>query len=164
MHALIFAHQPHQVAIALVFRKLNQIPVIPFGRGHRLVSVIERGFAKRMIVPFDTGDLTGFATNARRYIDVFADFLGALRALTGHGSGMGRDFLNLKCLWVAHDRSFSALQIWSAPATPSGDGALVRIRNHVAFIYPKRRRAALAAALQNYTFSIFTKKPLNSGV
>src|SRR5216683_6841459 len=55
-----------------------------------------------MIVPFDTGDLTGFATDAGGNVDVLADFFGALRALTGNRSGMGRDFLNLKCLWVTH--------------------------------------------------------------
>jgi hypothetical protein len=42
-----------------------------------------------MIIPFDTGDLTGFATNAGRYVDVFANFLGALRPLTRYRSGMG---------------------------------------------------------------------------
>src|SRR6185369_12600723 len=41
VHALIFAHQPHQIAVALVFDKLDQIPVVPLGRRHCLIGVIE---------------------------------------------------------------------------------------------------------------------------
>src|SRR5207302_9623676 len=55
-----------------------------------------------MIVPFDAGYLARFATNARRHIDVLADFLFTTCARTRHGTGMGRDFLNLKCLWITH--------------------------------------------------------------
>src|SRR6266496_4504690 len=102
MHALVFTHQPHQIAIALVLSKLDQIPIVPLRRRHRLVSVIESRFPERMIVPFDACDFACFATNACSHIDVFADFDCALRALTRHWSGMGRDFLNLKCLWIAH--------------------------------------------------------------
>src|SRR5678816_3664215 len=41
VHTLILAHQPHQVAVALVFNELNQVPIVPLRRGHRLVGVIE---------------------------------------------------------------------------------------------------------------------------
>src|SRR5258708_12810794 len=102
VHALIFPHQPHQVTVALVLGKFDQIPIVPFGRRHRLVSVIERRLAKRMIVPFDAGNFAGFATDAGRHVDVLAAFLCAFRALARHRSGMGRDFLNLKSSWITH--------------------------------------------------------------
>ena len=82
MHALILAHQPHQVAVTLIFRELDQVPVVPLSRGHGLIRVIECRFAKWVIIPFDTGDLAGFAADAGRHVDVLADFfcpLGALR-------------------------------------------------------------------------------------
>src|SRR5258708_24775279 len=75
VHALIFPHQPHQITIALVLGKLDQIPIIPFGRRHRLASVIERRLAKLLIVPFGAGNFTGFATTAARHGDARADFL-----------------------------------------------------------------------------------------
>src|SRR5258705_3774528 len=55
-----------------------------------------------MIVPLDTGHLTCFATDARRHVDVLANLILAARALTGNGSRMGRDFLNLKRSWITH--------------------------------------------------------------
>ena len=77
--------------------ELDQVPVVPLRRRHRLIGVVEGRFAERMIVPFDAGHLAGLAADAGRDVDVLADFLLALRALAGHGPGMGRDFLNLKC-------------------------------------------------------------------
>src|SRR6266508_3154361 len=55
-----------------------------------------------MIIPFDAGNLTRLAADAGRHVDILTNFLGALRALTGNGSGVSRDLLNLKCLWVTH--------------------------------------------------------------
>ena len=69
---------------------------------HRLIGIVERGFAEWMIVPFDTGDLTGFAADAGSHVDVLADIFFAARALTRYRSRMGRDFLNLKCSWITH--------------------------------------------------------------
>src|SRR5258708_36694804 len=87
-----------------------------------------------MIVPFDTGNFAGFATDARRHVDVFADFLCALGALAGHGSGMGRDFLNLKCLWITHFTLPScqcSVLFTIARMLPSGS------LNHAALIFPE---------------------------
>jgi Prolyl oligopeptidase family len=89
-------------AVALILHKLDQVPVVPFGRRHGLIGVVKRRLPKRMIVPFDAGDLTGLATDAGRYIDVLADFFFAARPLAGYRTGMGRDFLNLKSLWITH--------------------------------------------------------------
>src|ERR1043166_4909922 len=54
VHALVFAQQPHEIAVvALVFDKLDQVVVVPLGGGHCLVGVVEGRFAKRMLVPFN---------------------------------------------------------------------------------------------------------------
>ena len=102
VHALVFSHQPPQVAVALVFNELNQVPIIPLGRRHRLIRVIEGRFAKRMIVPFDAGNFARFAADARGHVDVLANLFLATRALPGNGAGVGRNFLNLKSSWVRH--------------------------------------------------------------
>src|SRR5215216_2878019 len=73
VHALILAQQPHQIAVALVFGKLDQVVVVPLRGGHRLVSIIEGRFSKWVIVPFNTGDFAGFATDAGSDVDVFAN-------------------------------------------------------------------------------------------
>ena len=95
--ALILANstESHRV----MFDKLS-VPIVPLSRRHRLVGIIERGFAECMIVPFNAGYFTGLTSDACCHIDVFADFVGALRALAGYRSGMGRDFLNLHCSFV----------------------------------------------------------------
>src|ERR1044072_7156873 len=72
VHALVLAQQPHQVAVALVLSELDQVVVVPLSRGHRLISVVEGRFAKRMIVPLNTRDFAGFAPDARRDVDVLA--------------------------------------------------------------------------------------------
>src|SRR6202045_892005 len=47
VHALIFAHQPHERAVfPLVLVEQNQVPVIPAGLRHGLISVVEDSFAK----------------------------------------------------------------------------------------------------------------------
>src|SRR5438105_15359870 len=103
VHALVLAHQPHQIAIVLILRKLDQVVVVPLGRRHRLIRVVESGLAKWVIVPFDTGNFAGFATDAGGDVDILADFFGALCSLPRHRSGMGRDFLDLKCLWISYN-------------------------------------------------------------
>ena len=65
-----------------------------------------------MLVPLNAGDFACFATNAGRNVDVFADRFLAPRALAGNRSGMGRDFLNLERLWIAH---FSDSPVVNAP-------------------------------------------------
>jgi len=108
VHALVFAQQPHEVAIVLlVFYKFDQVVVVPLGRRHRLVGVIESRLAKWMIVPFNAGDLTGLTADARGHVDVFADLFFTASACAGHRSGMRRDFLNLKRAWIRHDQAFS---------------------------------------------------------
>src|SRR5947207_9045839 len=106
MHALVFAQQPHKVAVVLlVFYKLDQVVVVPLGGGHRLISIVEGGFAERMLIPLDTGDFTSLTTDAGGYIDVLANFVYAARAGARHRPGMRRDFLYLKCAWVTHRKS-----------------------------------------------------------
>src|SRR5687767_13876234 len=60
-----------------------------------------------MIVPFNTSDFACLAPNARRDVDVFADFRGALRASTRNWTRMCRDLLNLHRLRIAHRHTFS---------------------------------------------------------
>jgi hypothetical protein len=102
VHALILPHKPHQIAIALILNELDQIVIIPLGGGHRLVRIVEGGFSKRMIIPFDAGDFASFATDAGRDVDIFTDLFFASRTGARHRTGMRRDLLNLKCAWVTH--------------------------------------------------------------
>src|SRR5688572_5360301 len=55
-----------------------------------------------MIVPFNAGNLTRFATNTCCDVDVLANLCLAARALTRNRSGMGRNLLYLKCSWITH--------------------------------------------------------------
>jgi len=49
-----------------------------------------------MIVPFKTSDLTRFATDASSHVDVFANFLGALRPLSRYrADGLRFLYLNV---------------------------------------------------------------------
>src|SRR5205085_6197464 len=80
VHTLIFTHQPHEVAIAFVLYELNQVVVVPLGRGHRLVSVIESRFAERMIVPLYTSHLASLAADAGRHVNIFGNLDLALRS------------------------------------------------------------------------------------
>ena len=103
VHALVFAHQPLNRAIpVLVLVELDQVPEIPARLRHRLVSVVECRRAERHIVPFDARHLAGFAADAGRRIDQFADFVVALYVVPGRRSGVSRDLLNLKRFAVAH--------------------------------------------------------------
>ena len=71
VHALVLAHEPHQRAVvALVLVELDQVPVVPRRRGHRLVGVVEGGLAERQVVPLDAGDLARLAADAGRHVDV----------------------------------------------------------------------------------------------
>ena len=106
MQALVFAQQPHQVAVTFVFNELDQVVVIPLGGGHRLVRIVEGRLAKRMFVPFDTGHLTGFASDTGSDVDVLADLFFAPGALPGNRSGMRRNLLNLKGAWITHLKPF----------------------------------------------------------
>ena len=48
VHALVFAHQPHQRAILFsnVFVEEDQVPVIPPRLRHRLIGIVENSFSK----------------------------------------------------------------------------------------------------------------------
>src|SRR5256884_6741345 len=85
VHALVFAHQPHQrtVFLADVLVEENQVPVIPARFRHRLVRVVENGFAERKVVPLHAGDFASLATDAGRGVDEFADGVFALGAFAG---------------------------------------------------------------------------------
>src|SRR4029079_17004549 len=62
----------------------------------------EGRLAKRMIVPLNTRDFTGFAPDARRDVNVLAHWLFTACSPPRHRTRMSRDFLNLKCPWVSH--------------------------------------------------------------
>ena len=95
VHALIFAHQPHQRAVfALVLVEEDQVPVVPAGFRHGLVGVAEDGFAEGEIVPLHAGDFAGFAADAGGGVDEFADGVLALRVFAGNAAGVTGDFLN----------------------------------------------------------------------
>src|ERR1051325_10210229 len=63
VHALVLAHEPHQIAVALVLGKLDQVPVVPISSRHCLVRIVECRFPKRMIVPFNTRDFARLTTD-----------------------------------------------------------------------------------------------------
>src|ERR1051325_4806248 len=102
VHALGFAHEPHQRARVLVLDELDEVPVVPVGRGHRLVRVVEGRLAERVVVPLDAGHLASLAADAGRHVYVLADLDGALRAASGDGAGVGRDALYLVGSYVGH--------------------------------------------------------------
>ena len=90
VHALIFAHQPLNRAIAvLVFVEFDQIPKIPACLRHRLVGVVEGSGGERHVVPLHARNLAGLAADASRGIDQLANIVVALRPLTRDRSGMG---------------------------------------------------------------------------
>src|SRR5688500_2351138 len=60
-----------------------------------------------MIVPFNTRDFACLTTDARGDVDVLADFVDALRIVTGNWTRMCRDLLNLHRLRIAHRHTFS---------------------------------------------------------
>src|SRR5580704_4599412 len=89
MHALIFAHQQHQAAVlALMLVEFDQVPVVPGGFGHRLVGVIEGGLTERIPIPFQAGNLAGFAANASGRVDQLTNFELALDPSSGNRTGV----------------------------------------------------------------------------
>ena len=72
----------------------NQVPVIPTRLRHRLVGVVEDGFAERKIVPLHAGDFAGLAADAGGGVNEFADGVFALGAFAGDTSGVAGNFLN----------------------------------------------------------------------
>src|SRR5258705_431338 len=105
--------------------EFDQVPIVPLSRGHRLIGVIESGFSEGIIVPLHTGYFTGFAANACRHIDIFADLESALRALAGDWSRVGRDLLNLHCSLIHGSSPLSqAFSIFTRKPLYSGVYAL----------------------------------------
>ena len=89
VHALVFAHEQHHAAVgALVLVELDQVPVIPCRLGHRLVGVIEGGFAERVTVPFEAGDFAGFAADAGGRVDQLADLEFAVQTFARDDAGV----------------------------------------------------------------------------
>ena len=89
VHALVFAHQQHHAAVfALVFVELDQVPVIPCRFRHRLVGVVERGFAERVTVPFQARHFARFAADARGRIHQLADLELAVQPGARDGAGV----------------------------------------------------------------------------
>ena len=97
VHALILAHQPlKRPVVAWMLVELDQVPVVPRRRRHRLVGVVEGRLLERHVVPFDAGDFARLTTDARGDVDVLADLVFALDAATRHAARMSRDRLDLK--------------------------------------------------------------------
>src|SRR6266404_3240534 len=103
VHALVLAHQPHQRAVffANVFVEEDQVPVVPARLRHGLVGIVENGFAERQVVPLHAGHFAGFATDAGRSVDEFANGVFALGALAGNGPRVTGDFLDAQ-YFLAH--------------------------------------------------------------
>src|ERR1019366_4576491 len=73
VHALVLAHEPREAAIVvLVLVELYEVPVVPVGIGHRLVSVVEVSRLERHVVPFDTGHFASFAADTGGGVDQLA--------------------------------------------------------------------------------------------
>jgi hypothetical protein len=90
MHALILAHQQHEVAaFGLDLVELDQIPVIPRRLGHGLIAVLEGGIGgEGEAIPLLAGDLAGLAADASRGVDQLADLELPLEAGAGNGARM----------------------------------------------------------------------------
>ena len=94
VHALVLAHQQHQVAavaVRLVLVELDQVPEVIGRLGHGLITVLERGVAEREVVPLQAGDLAGLAADAGRGVDQLGDLRLSFHADAGDGARMGRD-------------------------------------------------------------------------
>ena len=86
--------------------ELDQVPVVPRRRRHRLVRVVERRLLERHVVPLDARNLARLAADAGSDVDVFADLFRTLNTGTGNGARMAGNRLDLKCArW--HDYAFS---------------------------------------------------------
>src|SRR5262249_31690851 len=89
VHALILAHQEHQVAVfVFMFVELDQIPVVPGRFRHGLVGIVESSFGEGISVPFETGYLARFAANARGRVYELANCKFAVQPGAGHTAGM----------------------------------------------------------------------------
>src|SRR5208282_6028899 len=92
MHALVFAHEQHHGAVGtLMLIELDQVPVIPCRLGHRLVTVVEGGFAERVTVPFQAGYFARFAANTRGRVDQLANLEFTVQTFTGDDAGVTGD-------------------------------------------------------------------------
>src|SRR5262249_49491320 len=82
VHALVFAHEPLQVAVlVLSFLELDQVPEIPCRLRHGLVGVLKQRLAELITVPLQAGDLAGLAADASGGIHQFANVI-----ITGNAS------------------------------------------------------------------------------
>ncbi len=97
VHALVFAHQPAEVAVVVgELSEADQIVVIPRRIGHGLVGVVENRFMEGIAVPFEASDFAGFAANAGGDIDQLADIVVARCIASGHGTGVTGDGFDLE--------------------------------------------------------------------
>src|SRR5260370_1351135 len=102
VHALVFAHQPHQRAVfAFVLVEEDQVPVIPARLRHGLIGIIEDGFAERQVVPLHAGHFASLAADACGGVDEFADCKLALGVLAGNGPRVTGNFLDAQ-YFLAH--------------------------------------------------------------
>ena len=102
MHALVFAHQPHQAAVHLALIESDEVPEVGVEMRKRLVrAFLVRGHGFQ-IVPFLAGGLARFAADARRGVDVLGDhgLLAQAGLGTPHGGGGAFDLERL----YGHDR------------------------------------------------------------
>src|SRR5208337_4012324 len=85
VHALVLAHQPGKAAIVvLVLVELDEVPVVPVGVGHRLISIVEARLLERHVVPFDAGHFTRLAPDAGCGVNQLAHLVLPLRTLAGN--------------------------------------------------------------------------------
>ena len=97
VHALVLAHQPTEVAIAVhVLVEADQVVVVPRHIRHGLVGVVENGFAERIAVPFQARYFARFAADAGGDVDQLAHVVIARCIPSGDGSGVSGDGLDLE--------------------------------------------------------------------
>src|SRR6266851_1004657 len=102
VHALVFAHQPHQGAVfAFVLVEEDEVPVIPARLRHGLIGVIEDGFAEGQVVPLHARHFARFAADAGGGVDEFADCKLALGVFAGNGARVTGNFLDAQ-YFLAH--------------------------------------------------------------
>src|SRR5580704_16134129 len=111
----------------------DEVIVIPFRVRHGLVSVVENGFAKWITVPFETGDLAGFAADAGGNVDQLGDAVIARCVEAGDRTGVSGNRFDLEGT-VAH-YAFSSLTrkplnsgVWAFGSSTVGVSELVRER------------------------------------
>jgi len=97
VHALVFTHQPAELAIrGGVLIEANQVPIVPSRIGHGLVRIVKGCRMEWIAVPFEACNLTGFAADARSRVHQLANVVVPRHVPAWNSSGVTRDCLDLE--------------------------------------------------------------------